>query len=134
MKKRHLSLTITHWVISDLAVTLNCEFSYNTHDPLAVTLILDTDGERPVRWIFARELLAEGMAARAGEGDVVLWPGHDQDGEPSSFYVRVGGTRTALFEIPAEPVAKWLARTYDLVSQGTELNGVDWDELVQLAE
>jgi hypothetical protein len=134
MKKCHLALQITHWVFSELDVPLDCEFSYNTHDPLAITLVFDTDGERPVRWIFSRELLAEGMTARAGEGDVVLWPMLDQDGEPSAFCVQVGSTRTAVFEIPAEPVAEWLARTYDMVPQGAELDGVDWDELVQLAE
>ncbi|MFF4836727.1 SsgA family sporulation/cell division regulator [Streptomyces sp. NPDC001315] len=134
MKKCHLSLQITHWVISDLALTLKCELSYNSADPLAVTMVLDTDRERPVRWVFSRELLAEGLTARVGEGDVVLWPVHDRDGDLTSFCVRVGSVRTALFEIDAEPVVNWLARTYEMVPRGSELNGVDWDELVQLAE
>ncbi len=134
MKKCHLALEITHWVISELDLPLNCEFSYDTRDPLAITLVFDTDAEDPVRWIFSRELLAEGMTAPAGEGDVVLWPELYQDGEPSAFCVQVGSVRTALFEIPIEPVAQWLAQTYDMVPQGTELDGVDWDELVQLAE
>ncbi|WP_331737497.1 SsgA family sporulation/cell division regulator [Streptomyces sp. NBC_00019] len=134
MKKCHLALKITQWVISELDLPLYCEFTYDTHDPLAITLVFDTDGERPVRWAFSRDLLAEGMTAPAGEGDVVLWPELCQDGEPSSFCVQVGSVRTALFEIPVEPVAKWLARTYDMVPQGSELDGVNWDELVQLAE
>ncbi|MFF9502245.1 SsgA family sporulation/cell division regulator [Streptomyces sp. NPDC014656] len=135
MKKCHLTLAITHWVTSELALDLNCELGYDTGDPLAVTLVLDSDGERPVRWFLCRELLADGLAARAGEGEVVLWPLFDSDGERSSFCVRVGGgDRTALFEIPAEPVGRWLARTWEMVPRGTELEGVDWDELVQLAE
>ncbi|MEV0175499.1 SsgA family sporulation/cell division regulator [Streptomyces sp. NPDC050803] len=135
MKKCHLSLEITHWVTSELSLMLNCEFSYDAQDPLAVTLVLDSDGGRPVRWIFCRQLLTEGMTARAGEGDVVLWPLLDSDGEASSFCVRVGGgERTALFEIPAEPVREWLAGTFAMVPRGTELDGVDWDQLVQLAE
>ncbi|ALO99218.1 Cell division protein, regulatory protein [Streptomyces hygroscopicus subsp. limoneus] len=134
MKKCQLSLEVTHWVTSDLTLTLNSEISYDTHDPLAVTLVLDSDGERPVRWVFSRDLLADGMSARVGEGDVVLWPVCDLDGEPSSFCVRVGGARTALFEIPAGPVMTWLAGTYTMVPRGAELHGVDWDELVQLAE
>ncbi|MFG2357046.1 SsgA family sporulation/cell division regulator [Streptomyces sp. NPDC048521] len=134
MKNSQLSLEITHWVTSELTLTLDCEISYDTHDPLAVTLVLDTDGPRPVRWVFSRDLLADGMTARVGEGDVVLWPVCDLDGEASSFCMRVGDVHTALFEIPAEPVTEWLAGTYAMVPRGAELDGVDWDELVQLAE
>ncbi|MGW0856629.1 SsgA family sporulation/cell division regulator [Streptomyces sp. NPDC002690] len=136
MTKCHLSLEITHWVTSDLDLDLKCEFSYDTSDPLAVTLNLDTEGPRPVRWVFCRDLLADGMAARRGEGSVVLWPLLDGDDERfSSFCVRVGaGDRTALFEIPVEPVCRWLASTWALVPRGTELDGVDWDELVQLTD
>ncbi|MFE4690794.1 SsgA family sporulation/cell division regulator [Streptomyces sp. NPDC056749] len=134
MKKCYLAMQITHWVIPDLARTLNCEFSYNSEDPFAVTMVFNTDAEWPVDWIFARELLADGLNARVGEGDVVIWPMYDHDGGPTSFCVQVGGARTALFEIDAEPVVNWLAKTYEMVPCGAELNGVDWDQLVQLAE
>ncbi|MER6120662.1 SsgA family sporulation/cell division regulator [Streptomyces sp. NPDC001743] len=134
MKKCHLSLEITHWVTHELALDLDCEFTYDTSDPLAVTLVLGADSERSVRWIFCRQLLADGLTARVGEGEVVLWPLLDGEGEPATFCARVGGARTALLEIPARPVGQWLARTYAMVPRGTELDGVDWDELVQLAE
>ncbi|MEV7077872.1 SsgA family sporulation/cell division regulator [Streptomyces sp. NPDC093516] len=135
MKKCYLTLEITHWVTTELCLGMKCEFTYDTSDPLAVTLVLDSDGERPVRWIFCRQLLADGLVARVGEGEVVLWPLFDSDGERASFCVRVGGgDRTALFEIPGEPVVQWLARTWEMVPRGTELEDVDWDELVQLAE
>ncbi|MFF3606776.1 SsgA family sporulation/cell division regulator [Streptomyces sp. NPDC002463] len=135
MKQCHLSLEITLWGTSELPLELNCEFSYDTRDPLAVTLILNSDGERPVRWNLCRRLLADGLVSRVGEGDVVLWPLFDRDGEQPSFCVRLGGgDRAALFEVPTEPVSRWLARTWDMVPSGTELDGVDWDELLQLAE
>lgn len=134
MKKCHLALEITHWLFSELDLSLQCDFSYDTQDPLAVTLVLDSEGVRPVTWILSRDLLADGMTARTGEGDVTIWPLLDLDGEPSFFCVRVGSAHKAVFEIPAEPVAAWLARTYDMVPRGSELDGVDWDELVQLAE
>ncbi|MGV9915455.1 SsgA family sporulation/cell division regulator [Streptomyces tendae] len=135
MKKCHLSLKIAHWVTPDLLVVLKCEFSYDPADPLAVTLDLDTDGARAVRWIFCRQLLADGLVSRVGEGDVVLWPLLDDNGERSSFCLRVGaGEHVALFEVPAAPVGRWLARTWAMVPSGTELEGVDWNELVQLAE
>ena len=134
MKKCHLALEITLWVCSELDLPLQGEFSYDTQDPLAVIVVFDTDGVRPVTWALSRDLLADGLAARVGEGDVVLWPVLDLDGEPSSFCIRVGSARKAVFEIPAEPVMTWLAGTYAMVPRGTELDGVDWDEWAQLAE
>jgi hypothetical protein len=136
MTKCHLSLEITQWVAPGLAVPRNCELSYDAGDPLAVTVDFGVDGAQPVRWSFSRDLLADGIALRSGNGDVVLWPVHGTDGTgtPASFRVRLGSTRTALFEFPLGPVAWWLAGTYALVSQGTELDGVDWDQLVQPAE
>ncbi|MEU6840388.1 SsgA family sporulation/cell division regulator [Streptomyces sp. NPDC046716] len=130
----HLTVELTHWVTSALALRRSAEFSYDTGDPLAVTLIVEADGNRLVRWVFARDLLTEGLAARAGEGDVALWPVDGPDGERSAYCLRLGSTRTALFEIPAAPVVRWLAGTYALVARGAELDGVDWDVLVQPAE
>lgn len=136
MKKCNLTLEIAQWLSCELALRLSCEFSYAEQDPLAVTLVLDTDGQRPVRWVLSRDLLADGLSARSGEGDVMLWPMYDlPDGEASSsFYLRLGSVHTALFEIPAEAVAQWLSHTYAMVPRGTEMDAVDWDALSQLAD
>ncbi|MEV5607474.1 SsgA family sporulation/cell division regulator [Streptomyces sp. NPDC052225] len=135
MNESHLSLVVTHWVTSELGLALNCELSYDAGDPLAVCLVFTGQGPRSVRWVFSRELLAEGLNARTGEGDVALWPVLDEDGETDCLRIRLGGDRTALIELDAAPVAEWLAETYGLVPPGTELDGVDWDELAaQLAE
>ncbi|OMI85988.1 cell division protein [Streptomyces sp. M1013] len=133
MKNCHLRLRIGHRVTSDFTVPLNCELSYRADDPLTVTVVFDNDAEWPVRWVLGRDLLAEGMTVRAGEGEVVLWPLPHGD-LPASFCLQVGGARTALFEMPVGPVAEWLAGTYAMVPSGTELDGVNWDELVQLAD
>ncbi|WP_399896130.1 SsgA family sporulation/cell division regulator [Streptomyces sp. BBFR51] len=135
MKKCNLTLEIARWLSPELALTLSCEFSYAEQDPFAVTLVLDTDSECPVRWVLSRDMLADGLSARSGEGDVVLWPLYDlPDGEASSFCLRLVNTHTALFEIPAEPVAQWLDHTYAMVPRGTEMDGVNWDELSQPAD
>ncbi|MYT71733.1 MULTISPECIES: SsgA family sporulation/cell division regulator [unclassified Streptomyces] len=134
MKKCQLSLKAAHWVFADLALTRTCEVSYDSADPLAVTMVFGTDGERPVRWVLSRDLLADGLTGSVGEGDVRLWPVHDHDGGLTSLCVRLGNLHTALIEFDAEPVANWLSRTYELVPRGTELDGVDWDELVQPVE
>ncbi|MFI9543796.1 SsgA family sporulation/cell division regulator [Streptomyces sp. NPDC052016] len=134
MRKCHLTVESTHWVARRLPVPINCEFSFHPRDPYAVTLIFDAEGERPVRWVFARELLAEGLTATAGQGDVAVWLEHDPDGA-SSMWVEVGNAlHKALFEIPGPPIAQWLASTYALVPRGQEMVGVDWEELTQLTE
>lgn len=131
MKKCHLTLTITQWVAHRLTMPIACEFSFSAKDPYAVSLIFDAEGERPVRWVFSRELLAEGLTGLAGDGDVVLWPesalsGHD------NLWIEVGAAHTALFEIPAKPVAEWVAATYAMVPRGQEMAEADWDRLTQL--
>ncbi|MFE7752732.1 SsgA family sporulation/cell division regulator [Streptomyces sp. NPDC057428] len=135
MKNCNLTLEIARWLSPELALRLSCEFSYAEQDPFAVTLVFDTGSECPVRWVLSRDMLADGLSALSGEGDVALWPLYDlPDGVASSFCLRLVNTSTALFEIPSEPVAQWLERTYAMVPQGTEMDGVNWDELSQLAD
>ncbi|GAA2339485.1 SsgA family sporulation/cell division regulator [Streptomyces kunmingensis] len=134
MNKSHLALTITRWLGGDHIVEVPCEFSYDAGDPLAVTVTFTVGQEWSVRWVIARELLAEGLVTRSGDGDVALWPVYGDDGEPVTLGMRLGGTNIALFEIPVEPITQWLAQTYALVAPGAEFDGVNWDELLQPAE
>ncbi|MFD0319101.1 SsgA family sporulation/cell division regulator [Streptomyces flavalbus] len=127
MRKCHLTVEGTYWLAGLVPLPISCEFSFHPEDPYAVTLIFDAEDEPPVRWVFARELLTEGLTAKAGEGDVTVWPEHEHatgpdrgsdmwSGRHSKVWVEVGDTRhRALFEIPAAPVAQWLASTYALV-------------------
>jgi hypothetical protein len=134
MRKCHLTAEVTQWVARRLPVSIICEFSYDATDPYAVTLIFDAEGERPVRWVFARELLTDGITAKSGEGDVVVWPAYDEDGR-LSLWIEVGNApRTAVFEMPAESVGQWLAGTYVMVPREQESACVDWDELTHLIE
>ncbi|GGM21935.1 hypothetical protein GCM10010129_77860 [Streptomyces fumigatiscleroticus] len=134
MQKCHLTHEITQWAGRRLPVSITCEFSYSARDPYAVTLIFDAEGDWPVRWVFSRDLLTDGLTARVGHGDVVVWPEHKSDGR-STVWIEVGSApRTAVFEMPAQPVAKWLASSYALVPRGEELGAVDWGELTQLTE
>ncbi|MHC3469400.1 SsgA family sporulation/cell division regulator [Streptomyces sp. 7R007] len=134
MKKVHLATTATYWVARRLPLTICCELSYDVRDPYAVTLILDSEGEHPVRWVFSRELLADGLTGRAGEGDVAVWPeGDEADGW--SVWFEVGrAPHTALFEMASAPLTEWLLGTYRLVSEGREAAFVEWDALTRLSK
>ncbi|SDP39234.1 SsgA family sporulation/cell division regulator [Actinacidiphila guanduensis] len=114
-----------------LSAPLVCELSYSTADPLAVAIVFDVEGRWPVRWLFARDLLADGLTARTGQGDVVIWPG-DEEG---SLLVQVRkGHCAAHFKLPLTAVGKWLARCYGLVPRGHEMQHVDWGELQQFSQ
>jgi hypothetical protein len=133
-RKAHHVSAATYWVAKRLPVMISCEFSYDMRDPYAVTLILDSEGEHPVRWVFSRELLADGLTGSVGEGDVTVWPESD-GGEGWSLWLEVGrDPHTALFEMPAEPVTEWLLATYRLVPEGQEAGCVTWEELSHLTE
>ncbi|MPZ60404.1 MAG: SsgA family sporulation/cell division regulator, partial [Propionibacteriales bacterium] len=64
---------------SGASTTVQAELSYNATDPLAVTALFRTKGSS-VRWVFARDLLTEGVFAPAGDGDVHIWPCLDASG------------------------------------------------------
>ncbi|MFF4837977.1 SsgA family sporulation/cell division regulator [Streptomyces sp. NPDC001315] len=134
MRKAHLTSAATYWVAKRLPVMISCEFSYDVRDPYAVTLILNSEGEHPVRWVFSRELLADGLAGSVGEGDVTVRS--ESDGAGGWFlWLEVGrAPHTALFEMPAEPVTEWLLETYRLVPAGQEAACVEWDQPAHLIE
>ncbi|MBO1417367.1 SsgA family sporulation/cell division regulator [Streptomyces sp. FH025] len=62
-------------------VTVPALLSYRTHDPLAVRIVFHTPTAGHVPWVFARDLLAQGLHRPSGHGDVQIWPteaGHEK--------------------------------------------------------
>src|SRR5687767_14483411 len=49
-------------------------WTYSARDPLAVTLAVRTPSDRWVEWLVARDLVAEGLDADAGIGDIRFSP------------------------------------------------------------
>ena len=99
---------------------------YLADDPFAVHITFHLGQDSPVTWVFARELLVEGVFRACGHGDVRIWP------------TRLGGRNViclalsspagdALLEAPAGTVAAWLERTLRLVPPGREEAGLDVD-------
>ena len=62
------------------AVPLVASLDYSADDPYAIKMAFHVGADEPVEWIFGRELLARGLQAPAGEGDVQVWPGGSPDG------------------------------------------------------
>jgi len=107
---------------------------YETADPWAVRVGFQTGGEGDgvVEWMFARQLLTDGIAMTVGEGDVRVWP--SQIGREHFINLAMASpSGSALFEIDRDALVEFLQQTYLAVPTGTEEEVVDLDaELAML--
>ncbi|MFI9389099.1 SsgA family sporulation/cell division regulator [Kutzneria sp. NPDC052558] len=112
-------------------IPVEVELRYATRDPFAVTAFFHTGSDCWVEWCFARDLLADGLLAEAGLGDVRIRP--DLDNAELVVLVVSSPAGTAAFEAYAQDLAEFLDHSYDLVPLGAESEwaGVD-DELTGL--
>ncbi len=106
------------------------DLEYGSVDPYAVTAVLHA-GTGPVRWTFGRDLLADGLIATAGEGDVAISPAAD----PSLVVIVLNAPDgAAVLEAPAQELSAFLDRTYQAVPAGQESAWFDFDhELAKLS-
>jgi hypothetical protein len=110
---------------------LPVQLGYGSDDPYAVSVAFQGPDE-VVTWVFARDLLAEGLLAPGGEGDVTVRPEFGPNGE-----VLVIGLASpdgeAELEADADDVRDFLARTEQVLPRGQEHTVIDFDaELAQL--
>jgi hypothetical protein len=101
---------------------------YDSNDPWAVRVAFQTGGEGDgiVEWMFARQLLTDGVAKACGEGDVRVWPAlHGSERVVNLAMASPSGS--ALFEIDRDAVVEFLQQTYLAVPTGHESDSVDLD-------
>ena len=103
---------------------------YAVTDPWAVALVFAT-AAGPLRWEFARTLLADGLYEHVGEGDVHLWPCLDSECR-AVVMIELEGADGSLVELqaPSRQVAAFVAASYDVVPEGAEGRHVDLDAVV----
>lgn len=125
----HLPRTIT----TPLALTvstgaaeadLDAELRYDPADPFAVTLAIGTECGDPVIWTFARDLLAQGVTAAAGEGDITIEP---DPGTERMLRITLATDCLATMIAPTDPVVEFLVESFALVPTGSELDDIDLD-------
>lgn len=99
-------------------VPVKVELKYETSDPYAVVAAFRTGRAGWVEWVFARDLLADGLLADAGEGDVRIRPSVD---DPETIVIELNSpSGHAMFEASAHELAMFMDRTYDVVLPGNE--------------
>lgn len=99
---------------------------YAAADPLAVQIAFPPEASldgAEVTWIFARQLLAEGLRAPAGGGDVHIWP----CGRARTVLEFHAPRGLALVQFDRAVLRRFLLRTYALVAAGGEAAGLDLD-------
>ena len=101
---------------------------FDSNDPWAVRVAFQTGGEGDgiVEWMFARQLLTDGVAQATGEGDVRVWPSlHGTERVVNLAMASPSGS--ALFEIDRDGLVEFLQQTYLAVPTGHEGDSVDFD-------
>ena len=119
-------------VVPRAEVLLDASLRYDGDDPYAVRLSFPASpGRDPIEWIFARSLLADGLHAPSGEGDVRVWPAPQELGGP--VYVELGSpSGRALFAAPRPVLAEFVHRCHALVPPGSEAGYLDLDAELDL--
>ncbi|MEU8953592.1 SsgA family sporulation/cell division regulator [Streptomyces sp. NPDC048518] len=105
-----------------LAVVLR----YSAEDPLAVQMVFPAEASLDgveVTWIFARQLLEEGLSAPAGGGDVHIWP-CGRARTVLEFHAYQG---LALVQFDTMVLRRFLVRSYGVVPAGAEDESIDLD-------
>src|SRR3954447_16747071 len=121
-----LSLTVS---IRTGEAELDAELRYDPADPFAVALAIGVECGEPVVWTFARDLLAAGVSAPSGEGDITVEPDMSASFNDSERALRITLATDCLATMvtPAAAVLEFLVETYAIVPTGSELDRVDFD-------
>ncbi|MFC5906642.1 SsgA family sporulation/cell division regulator [Streptacidiphilus monticola] len=108
------------------SVPVPARLEYREDDPFAVHMTFHVGQDAPVTWVFARELLVEGVFRACGTGDVRIWPTR-MAGRSVVCLALSSPAGDALLEAPAGKVASWLERSLRLVPAGQEEASMDVD-------
>ncbi len=123
-------MQLTMRMITEMATTkVPTRLRYSCADPYAVAVVFHSEGAYPIEWIFARDLLAAGLATAAGDGDVRVWPAESGD---LVFLELRSPSGQAVFAAQIEPLEDFLVWTERLVPFGAETAVLDLDRAVGL--
>ena len=108
-------------------VPLTASLYYRGDDPYAIRMAFHVGTDDPVEWIFARDLLAEGLDRVAGDGDVRVWPSTAAHRDVLNLALS-SPFGEAHFEAPRVATAAFLARTFEMIAEGSESEFLDVDD------
>ena len=115
-------------VDSDDTIDVPCELEYRSDEPYAVRATFRT-GAADIEWMFARDLILEGMQRPSGEGDIVIWP-ENHGVQPLILLALNSPTGQAVLESDRAHIEHFVRRTFDIVAVGDEGTTVDVDRCI----
>lgn len=113
---------------ADTPVVMTAQLLFRADDPYAVETVFDLGEGEPVRWLFARDLLDEGLVHPVGDGDVHVAPGADPMGDPTVQLHLSSPGGVAVLEASADDVLAFLEQVYAMVPPGQESLFLDLDD------
>jgi len=109
-------------------VALSATLDYSAHDPFAVSATFRT-GEGDITWVFARDLLRDGLTDMAGVGDIVIRPGHPSRG-PIVNITLSSPSGAAQIEGSRHDLAAFVHEIFTAVPEGSEWLYLDLDRTI----
>ncbi|MFD7947303.1 SsgA family sporulation/cell division regulator [Streptomyces sp. NPDC059744] len=122
-----VQLVVSH----EMSLSVSMRLQYESTDPHVVRAAFDVVGsDETVEWIIGRDLLADGLAGPAGEGDIHVWP-VEEERDGSDLYILLNPPDgTALLKAPAREIKAFLQETEAVVPKGAESGNIDLDTLL----
>ncbi|MGH3719675.1 MAG: SsgA family sporulation/cell division regulator [Pseudonocardiaceae bacterium] len=117
-------------LLHEAAAPVVTRWTYCTDDPFAVTVEIQTRGNRFVDWVLARDLLVTGLCAPAGIGDVRVRPATMGEWEVILVEIRSPDGH-AVLEVDRELLREFVEATIDVVPLGSEGMAVDIDAEIE---
>ncbi|MFD7026825.1 SsgA family sporulation/cell division regulator [Streptomyces sp. NPDC059917] len=117
----------------DVRIPLSARIDYRADRAFEVTMTFFS-GRRPITtWVFARDLLLDGLTSFAGEGDVLVGPvwARTDRGDRAERRICIGLSSPdgeCRLTVAETDVALWCRRMVDLVPRGRESHHCDMDE------
>ncbi|MGH3852628.1 MAG: SsgA family sporulation/cell division regulator [Pseudonocardiaceae bacterium] len=113
-------------LLHEAAAPVVTRWNYCTDDPFAVTVEIQTRGNRFVDWVLARDLLVAGLSAPAGIGDVRVRPATMGEWEVILVEIRSPDGH-AVLEVDRDLLREFVEATIDVIPLGHETLAIDID-------
>ena len=111
-------------------IAVEADFRFSSRDPFAVRVVFSVASAPVVEWVFARELMVDGLAAPAGTGDVQLFPTR-----AGIVFELTSPSGRARLVADADVLGSFVQETLDVVPLGAESKFFDLDqEIAMLAD
>ena len=112
------------------AVDVPTTLGYRIDDPYAVSLTFHA-GSGDVVWMMARDVLVQGLASPAGEGDIRVYPSIDDEARAVTVLDFCSPDGRLVGQAGSREVQEFLVRTIAAVPLGQEGDFLDIDLLAE---